>query len=201
MKIFCIGRNYAKHAKELGNDLPTEPLVFCKPETALVKNNGNFYLPDFSKDVHHEVEIVLRVCKQGKHIAEKFAHKYVDQMTVGIDFTARDLQNKLRKEGNPWEIAKGFDGSAPIGTFVPLPDIDTPIEFSLTKNDQIVQQGNTTDLIFPFSRLIAHISIYFTLQQGDLIFTGTPEGVGSVQIGDTLKAFIGDECLLQCAVK
>ncbi|HNI44222.1 MAG TPA: fumarylacetoacetate hydrolase family protein [Chitinophagales bacterium] len=201
MKIFCIGRNYAKHAKELGNDLPTEPLVFCKPETALVKNNGNFYLPDFSKDVHHEVEIVLRVCKQGKHIAEKFAHKYIDQMTVGIDFTARDLQNKLRKEGNPWEIAKGFDGSAPIGTFVPLPDIDTPIEFSLTKNDQIVQQGNTTDLIFPFSRLIAHISIYFTLQQGDLIFTGTPEGVGSVQIGDTLKAFIGDECLLQCAVK
>ncbi|MBL7786978.1 MAG: fumarylacetoacetate hydrolase family protein [Chitinophagales bacterium] len=201
MKIFCIGRNYAKHAKELGNDLPTEPLVFCKPETALVKNNGNFYLPDFSKDVHHEVEIVLRVCKQGKHIAEKFAHKYIDQITVGIDFTARDLQNKLRKEGNPWEIAKGFDGSAPIGTFVPLPDIDTPIEFSLTKNDQIVQQGNTTDLIFPFSRLIAHISIYFTLQQGDLIFTGTPEGVGSVQIGDTLKAFIGDECLLQCAVK
>lgn len=201
MKIFCIGRNYAKHAKELGNDLPTEPLVFCKPETALVKNNGNFYLPDFSKDVHHEVEIVLRVCKQGKHIAEKFAHKYVDQMTVGIDFTARDLQNKLRKEGNPWEIAKGFDGSAPIGTFVPLSDINAPIAFSLTKNDQIVQQGNTTDLIFPFSRLIAHISIYFTLQQGDLIFTGTPEGVGSVAIGDTLKAFIGNDCLLQCAVK
>lgn len=201
MKIFCIGRNYAKHAKELGNDLPTEPLVFCKPETALVKNNGHFYLPDFSKDVHHEVEIVLRVCKQGKHIAEKFAHKYIDQMTVGIDFTARDLQNKLRKEGNPWEIAKGFDGSAPIGTFVPLSDINMPIEFSLTRNDQIVQQGNTTDLIFPFSRLIAHISIYFTLQQGDLIFTGTPEGVGSVQIGDTLKAFIGNECLLQCAVK
>ncbi len=201
MKIFCIGRNYAKHAKELGNDLPTEPLVFCKPETALVKNNGPFYLPDFSKDVHHEVEIVLRVCKQGKHIAEKFAHKYIDQMTVGIDFTARDLQNKLRKEGNPWEIAKGFDGSAPIGTFVPLSDINMPIEFSLTRNDQIVQQGNTTDLIFPFSRLVAHISVYFTLQQGDLIFTGTPEGVGSVQIGDTLKAFIGNECLLQCAVK
>lgn len=203
MKIFCIGRNYAKHAKELGNDVPTEPIVFMKPPTALLKSPCDFYLPDFSNNVQHEVELVLRVCKNGKHIAEKFAHKYYDQITVGIDITARDLQNKLKNEGSPWEICKGFDGSAPLGEFLLLSELNSSLDninFSLTKNGQQVQIGNTRDLIFSFDVLISYISNYFTLQQGDLIFTGTPEGVGKIAVGDDLRAFIGERELLRCKV-
>lgn len=202
MKIFCIGRNYAEHAKELGNAVPTSPIVFCKPSTALITDGKPFYHPSFSDNIHHEIELVLRVCKNGKAIDPKFAHKYYDQITVGIDFTARDLQNKLKDKGQPWEIAKAFDGSAPVGTFIPLSEIadTTNIEFSMTKNGAVAQHGFTSDLIFSFDTLISYISGFFTLQQGDLIFTGTPEGVSQVKIGDNLEGFIGDRKLLSCKI-
>ncbi|OWY21836.1 FAA hydrolase family protein [Sphingobacteriales bacterium UPWRP_1] len=202
MKIFCVGRNYAEHAKELGNAVPDEPIIFSKPPTAVLKDGAPFYLPDFSADVHHEAEIVLRVAKNGKHIDPKFAHKYYDHLTIGIDFTARDLQSKLKAKGQPWEIAKGFDGSAPVGQFVALstlPPVNS-IEFTLLKNGHPVQKGNTANLLFAFDVLIAYISKFFTLQQGDLIFTGTPEGVGRVQIGDHLEGFIGNHKLLDCKI-
>lgn len=204
MKIFCIGRNYAEHAKELGNAIPTEPLIFMKPPTALLKPRCDFYLPDFSENVQHELELVLRICKNGKHIAPKFAYKYYDQITVGIDFTARDLQNKLKDKGSPWEIAKGFDGSAPTGEFIPLADARNEagnISFSMFKNDVLVQKGNTSDLIFGFDVLVCYLSRFFTLQQGDLIFTGTPEGVSKVVQGDVLRAQIGERELLVCQVR
>lgn len=202
MKIFCIGRNYAKHAKELGNDLPTEPIVFCKPPTALLNDGKPFYHPNFSENIHHEIELVLRVCKNGKAIDPKFAHKYYNQITVGIDFTARDWQNKLKDKGQPWEIAKAFDGSAPVGSFIPLSEIEdmANIEFSMTKNEQVVQHGFTRDLIFSFDELVSYISRFFTIQPGDLIFTGTPEGVSQVKIGDNLEGFIGNRKLLSCKV-
>jgi 2-keto-4-pentenoate hydratase/2-oxohepta-3-ene-1,7-dioic acid hydratase in catechol pathway len=202
MKIFCIGRNYAKHAKELGNDLPTEPIVFCKPPTALLNDGKPFYHPNFSENIHHEIELVLRVCKNGKAIDTKFAHKYYNQITVGIDFTARDWQNKLKDKGQPWEIAKAFDGSAPVGSFIPLSEIEdmANIEFSMTKNEQVVQHGFTRDLIFSFDELVSYISRFFTIQPGDLIFTGTPEGVSQVKIGDNLEGFIGNRKLLSCKV-
>jgi acylpyruvate hydrolase len=203
MKIFCIGRNYAEHARELGNAIPTEPLVFMKPPTALLKSPCDFYMPDFSDNVQHEIELVLRISKNGKHIAEKFAHKYYDHIGIGIDFTARDLQNKLKDKGSPWEIAKAFDGSAPIGEFMPLANFAdlSNIDFSMTRNGQTVQQGNTRDLIFSFDVLVSYLSRYFTLQQGDLIYTGTPEGVGKVAIGDDLRGYINGQELLQCTVK
>ena len=202
MKIFCIGRNYAKHAKELGNDLPTEPIVFCKPPTALLNDGKPFYHPNFSENIHHEIELVLRVCKNGKAIDPKFAHKYYNQITVGIDFTARDWQNKLKDKGQPWEIAKAFDGSAPVGSFIPLSEIEdmSNIEFSMTKNEQVVQHGFTRDLIFSFDELVSYISRFFTIQPGDLIFTGTPEDVSQVKIGDNLEGFIGNRKLLSCKV-
>jgi acylpyruvate hydrolase len=202
MKIFCIGRNYAKHVKELGNDLPTEPIVFCKPPTALLNDGKPFYHPNFSENIHHEIELVLRVCKNGKAIDPKFAHKYYNQITVGIDFTARDWQNKLKDKGQPWEIAKAFDGSAPVGSFIPLSEIEdmSNIEFSMTKNEQVVQHGFTRDLIFSFDELVSYISRFFTIQPGDLIFTGTPEGVSQVKIGDNLEGFIGNRKLLSCKV-
>jgi acylpyruvate hydrolase len=203
MKIFCIGRNYAEHARELGNAIPTEPLVFMKPPTALLKSPCDFYMPDFSDNVQHEIELVLRISKNGKHIAEKFAHKYYDHIGIGIDFTARDLQNKLKEKGSPWEIAKAFDGSAPIGEFMPISNFAdlSNIDFSMTRNGQTVQQGNTRDLIFSFDVLVSYLSRYFTLQQGDLIYTGTPEGVGKVAIGDDLRGYINGQELLQCTVK
>lgn len=203
MKIFCIGRNYAQHAKELGNAIPDEPIIFAKPPTALLKDGAPFYHPDFSDDIHHEAEIVLRIAKNGKHIDPKFAHKYYNHLTIGIDFTARDLQSRLKTKGHPWEIAKGFDGSAPIGQFVALSTLPAVnnIGFTLLKNGQLVQNGNTANLLFDFDTLISYISKFFTLQQGDLIFTGTPEGVGRVQIGDVLEGFIGEQKLLHCEVK
>jgi acylpyruvate hydrolase len=203
MKIFCIGRNYVDHAKELNNPVPSEPLVFMKPNTALLLNNRPFYYPDYTKDLHYEGEIVLRLCKNGRSVLPEFAHKYFDAITFGIDFTARDLQDKLKKNGHPWEIAKGFDRSAPLGKWIPLEDFPNKddIGFQLKKNGEIVQDGHTRDLIFQFETLVVHLSKYFTLQKGDMVFTGTPAGVGPVQIGDVLEGFIEGKSMLHCEIK
>ncbi|HEX8041116.1 MAG TPA: fumarylacetoacetate hydrolase family protein [Chryseosolibacter sp.] len=204
MRIFAIGRNYAEHIRELNNERPEEPVIFTKPDTALLRNNAPFYLPDFSKDVHHEVELVLRICKDGKNIQDKFASKYYDALAVGIDFTARDLQQKAKEKGLPWDIAKGFNGSAPVSDkFIPVTDFKDlkDINFSLTINGGIRQQGNTKLMIFSFDYIISYLSRFFTLRTGDLIFTGTPKGVGPVQAGDTLAAFIENEKLLEFEVK
>lgn len=202
MKIFCIGRNYAEHAKELNNAVPTSPIVFMKPPTALLQDNQPFYYPEFSKDIHYELEIVLRVCKNGKNVQPAFAASYYDQIALGIDFTARDLQEKCKEKGHPWEIAKAFDHSAVLSKFRPLPaTYPDGIAFSLLLDQKKVQSGNTSDLIFSFDQLICHISKFFTLQQGDLIYTGTPSGVGPIQIGNILEGYLGEEKLLHCEVK
>lgn len=203
MKVFAIGRNYADHAKELNNPLPAEPVFFMKPDTAIVKNNKPFFLPDFSEEIHHEVEIVLHLNRVGKNIAEKFAHRYYTEIGIGIDFTARDLQAKCKDKGLPWEIAKAFDNSAPIGKFLPKEQFRDfhDINFRLDINGSTVQKGNTRDMIFNFDRLIAHVSRFVTIKMGDLLFTGTPAGVGPVKIGDHLQAYIGDECLLDFYVR
>jgi 2-keto-4-pentenoate hydratase/2-oxohepta-3-ene-1,7-dioic acid hydratase in catechol pathway len=203
MKIFCVGRNYSEHAKELNNAVPTEPVIFMKPTTALLKDNAPFYYPDFSKSIHYECELVVKINKNGKHIQEKFAAKYYDEITVGIDFTARDVQNKLKEKGLPWELAKGFDGSAVVGDFTAKDALqnDGTLLFSLKKNNTIVQQGNSSDMIFSIEKIIAFVSSYFTLQKGDLIYTGTPAGVGEVVIGDTLEGYLFDKKLLQCNIK
>lgn len=201
MKIFCIGLNYKEHIEEMKHfAYPEEPVVFMKPPTALLKDKQPFYYPEFSKDVHYEGEIVLRICKNGKKIQEKFAHKYYDSFSLGFDFTARDIQAEHKKKGWPWEIAKGFDQSACIGEFLPL-DKEHGIEFIIKKNGEIVQEGNTNMLIFSFDKIISYISNFFTLQQGDLVYTGTPKGVGAVQIGDTLEGFICEQKILHCEVK
>ena len=203
MKIIAIGRNYGEHAKELNNAIPTEPIVFMKPDTALVKGNKPFFYPDFSTDIHHELEIVFRISRVGKNIAEQFAGRYFEDLTVGIDFTARDIQQKSKEKGHPWETAKAFDNSAPIGTFVPkseFPDIHN-INFGLHINDIQVQTGNTSAMIFSIEYLIAYVSRFFTLQMGDLIFTGTPAGVGPVRPGDRLVADIEGRPLLDFEVK
>jgi acylpyruvate hydrolase len=203
MKIFCIGRNYADHAKELNNPVPSEPLIFMKPPTALLLNNRHFYHPDFSQNIHYEGEIVLRVCKNGRSVQPEFAQRYYDAVAFGIDFTARDLQDKLKAKGQPWEIAKGFDRSAPLSQFIPLESLQNPqnIDFQLLKNGVEVQHGNTADLIFSFDRLICEISRYFTVQKGDYIFTGTPAGVGPIAQGDLLEGFIEGVSMLRCAVR
>lgn len=202
MKIFCIGRNYIDHAKELNNPVPSQPLVFMKPATALLKDNRDFFYPDFTQDLHYEAEIVLRICKNGKHVQPQFAHKYFDKITIGIDFTARDLQNKCKAKSHPWEIAKGFDHSAPVGQWIDIAEKNlNALPFSLKKNGATVQNGNTSDMIFPFDQLIAHISKFFTLQNGDFIFTGTPAGVGPVQVGDQLEGFIDGAPLLNFQIK
>ena len=204
MKIFCIGRNYAEHAKELNNPVPTgEPLIFMKPNTALLVNNKPIYYPDYTKDLHYEGEIVLRICKNGRSVEPEFASRYYDAVAFGIDFTARDIQDRLKSKGHPWEIAKGFDRSAPLSKFIPLEELSNPqdIHFQLKKNGEVVQDGHTRDLIFTFDSLICHISKYFTLHKGDMIFTGTPAGVGPVQIGDSLEGFIEGKHLLTCNIK
>ncbi|MCE2821411.1 MAG: fumarylacetoacetate hydrolase family protein [Bacteroidota bacterium] len=204
MKIFCIGRNYVDHAKELNNPVPTtEPLIFMKPPTALLISNRPFYHPDYSNNIHYEGEIVLRICKNGRSVQPEFASRYYDAVAFGIDFTARDIQDRLKAKGQPWEIAKGFDRSAPLSKFVPLTDLKDPaaIDFQLLKNGEVVQHGNTKDLIFSFDTLICHISRYFTLHTGDYVFTGTPAGVGPIQIGDTLDGYIEGQHLLQCKIK
>lgn len=203
MKVIAIGRNYIDHAKELNNPIPKEPIIFMKPDTALLKDNKDFYYPEFSNDVHYETEIVLRICKEGKHVTPKFAHTYFDAVGLGIDFTARDIQQKHKEKGLPWEIAKSFDNSAVISPLIPkeeLGDLNN-LDFSLTKNDQIVQQGNTKDLIFSYEDLIVYISKFITLRKGDLIYTGTPVGVGPVAIGDKLEGFIGDKKMFFCNIK
>lgn len=202
MKIFCIGRNYVDHAKELNNPIPSQPLVFMKPPSAILNENKAFYYPEFSKEIHYEAEIVLKICKNGRHVQPEFARGYYNQIAIGIDFTARDIQRKCKEKGHPWEIAKGFDGSAPLSPFISLEKVNrNAIDFKLEKNGAVVQHGNTKDLIFPFEHLICHLSKYFKLQQGDIIFTGTPAGVGPVQIGDKLSAFIEGEHLLDCEIK
>lgn len=209
MKIICIGRNYADHAKELNNPVPERPVVFMKPPSALLVNEKPFYYPDFTKDLHHECEVVLKICKNGKAVQPEHAHTYYNEIALGIDFTARDLQSELKKKGHPWELAKGFDNSAVLGKFMPIEDVSQPdgdIEFFLRKNGTEVQHGHTRDLLFPFDQLIVFVSRYFKLQQGDLIYTGTPAGVGPVQIGDLLEGFVltkeGKEVkLLHCEVK
>lgn len=208
MKIFCVGLNYKEHIVEMKHfAFPESPVIFMKPPTALLKNGQPFYYPDFSEDVHYEGEIVLRICKNGKKIDQKFAHKYYDAFTLGFDFTARDIQSEQKKKGWPWEIAKGFDGSAFIGDFIPLVKDSSAngqhkvISFSIKKNNEVVQQGDTSMLIFSFDEIVAYISRFFTLQQGDLIYTGTPQGVGPVQIGDVLEGFAGDSRLVRCEVK
>lgn len=203
MKIICVGRNYADHAKELQNEVPSEPVLFMKPKNALLQNNHPFYHPEFTTNLHFECELVLRVCKNGKHIQEKFADKYYDHISVGIDFTARDLQEKQKAKGLPWEIAKAFDNSAVVGKFIPItPEMDkADINFCLYKNKQLAQAGNTKDLLFSFDFLVSYISRFFTLNIGDLIFTGTPAGVGPVEIGDKMEAFIEDDSLLEFDIK
>lgn len=203
MKIFCIGRNYAKHAEELHNEIPKEPVIFMKPKNALLQNNNPFYYPDFTVDIHHECELVLRICKNGKNIREKYASRYYDKITVGIDFTARDLQAVLKEKGLPWEKAKSFDHSAVIGKMIDFrPRIgDDPIHFGLKLNGKIVQEGNTADMLFSFDQILTHISRYFTVNIGDLIFTGTPVGVGRIQIGDHLEGFLGKDLLLDFEVR
>jgi 2-keto-4-pentenoate hydratase/2-oxohepta-3-ene-1,7-dioic acid hydratase in catechol pathway len=204
MKVLCIGRNYAEHARELNNPVPAEPVFFMKPDTAVLRDNAPFYHPDFSQEIHHELELVLRVSKAGKHIAPEFAHLYVDAITVGIDFTARDLQQQCKEKGLPWEKAKAFDGSAPLGRFVPFDlrkGLEQPIAFHLEVNGAPRQQGLSSDMLFGFDQIIAHLSKYVTLKTGDFIFTGTPAGVQAISIGDRLSAFLGQECLLDFEVK
>lgn len=201
MKIICIGRNYAEHAKELNNPLPTEPVFFMKPDTALL-TEGAFYIPDFTKNVHYECELVLRIKKVGKHIPEKFALDYVDEIGLGIDFTARDVQDACKEKGLPWEKAKAFDHSAPIGKrFIPLNKTTENITFSLEKNGQIVQSGQTKDMIFNFAQVISYVSQYVTLRTGDYIYTGTPSGVGPVAIGDKLTGYLEGEKMFEFEVK
>jgi 2-keto-4-pentenoate hydratase/2-oxohepta-3-ene-1,7-dioic acid hydratase in catechol pathway len=203
MKIICVGVNYRKHAQEMGRQLPAEPVIFLKPDSAIIKNNKPFFLPDFSSEIHYEVEVVIKISKLGKGIAPKFAHRYFDEVTLGIDITARDLQRQQGKAGLPWEISKAFDGSAPLGKFIPVStfnDIQN-IDFRLEINQKIVQSGNTSDMIFGFSDIIAYVSKFFTLKTGDLIFSGTPSGVGQLHKNDNLVAYLNDKPLLDFVIK
>jgi acylpyruvate hydrolase len=204
MRIFAVGRNYAEHIKELNNERPDEPVIFTKPDTALLRNNSPFYYPDFSTDVHYECELVLRICKEGKTIDEKFASKYYDAIGIGIDFTARDLQQKAKEKGLPWDLAKGFNGSAPVSDkFIPVGEFVNlkNINFSLQVDSIVKQEGNTSMMLFSFDYIISYLSKYFTLRTGDLIFTGTPKGVGPVKVGNILSAYIENEKLLEFEVK
>ena len=203
MKIIAIGRNYAEHAKELNNPVPTSPVIFMKPDTALLKDNKPFYHPDFSQDVHHEIEVVLKISKEGKHISEKFAGNYFEEIALGIDFTARDIQQRHKEKGLPWELAKAFDNSAPVSNFVPKTQFADlyALNFNLDVNGKSRQAGNTKDLIFSFEFIIAFVSQYITLKKGDLIYTGTPQGVAKVNIGDRLEGYLEDEKLLDFYIK
>ncbi|MFZ5554102.1 MAG: fumarylacetoacetate hydrolase family protein [Bacteroidota bacterium] len=203
MKIICIGKNYAEHAKELGSNVPTEPVFFLKPDTALLQKGNDFYYPGFTQNLHHEAEIILKFGKQGKHIDPKFALKYISEIGIGIDFTARDLQEKAKNKGLPWEIAKAFDNSAVVSPeFIPLNKIEniTDINFSLLVNGKKVQEGNTGDMVFPVETLISYVSKFITFKTGDLLYTGTPAGVGPVKTGDKLEAFIGERKMLEFTI-
>ena len=203
MKIICIGRNYLAHVKELDNALPTEPMFFMKPDTALLPASAPFPYPDFSHEIHYETELVLRVCKNGKAIEEKTASEYYDAITVGIDFTARDLQSQCKAKGHPWDIAKSFDYSAPIGEFKKISELKNPddIAFGMKLNGVWVQQGHSRDMIFSFDRIVSHVSRFVTLNEGDCIFTGTPQGVGEVHVGDRLELFLEDKPMFEFEIK
>lgn len=203
MKIIAIGRNYSEHIKELGNETPDEPVVFMKPDTALLKNNAAFYHPEFSQDVHHEVEVIVRIAKEGKFIAEKFADKYYDKIGLGIDFTARDLQNNLRSKGLPWELAKAFNSSAPVSEWIPKEQFEDVqnIDFKLEINGEIRQEGNTSQMIHSINDIICFVSKFISLRAGDIIFTGTPSGVGAVKRGDVLKGYLQGDKMLDFSVK
>lgn len=203
MKIFCVGRNYIDHAKELGNDVPDEPVIFLKPKSALLQSHTPFYYPEFSNELHYEAELVLRISKNGKYIPERQAAKYYNAITVGIDFTARDVQNELKKKGLPWEKAKAWDNSAVVGKWTDLtPDIlRNPINFSMLKNKELVQTGVNKDMIFSFDQIVSHISNYFSLNIGDLVFTGTPAGVGECVVGDQLEGFFEKEKVFDLEIK
>jgi 2-keto-4-pentenoate hydratase/2-oxohepta-3-ene-1,7-dioic acid hydratase in catechol pathway len=203
MKIIAIGRNYAEHAKELNNPIPAVPVIFMKPDTAVLKDNKPFYHPEFSTDIHHEIELVLKISKEGKYIAQKFAGAYFDEIGLGIDFTARDIQQKHKEKGLPWELAKSFDNSAPVSNFIPKSAFKNlnNLSIRLDLNNNTVQTGNTKDLLFSYEYIIAFVSQYITLKKGDLIFTGTPKGVGKVNIGDHLCGFLEDEKLLDFYIR
>ncbi len=203
MKILCVGRNYVKHIEELNNQVPSEPVIFAKPDSALLLKNKPFFIPDFAEDFHHEVELVVKINRIGKNIAPQFAHRYYEEVALGVDFTARDLQSELKSKGLPWEKAKAFDGSAVLSKFVSkdqFADIQN-INFRMEKNGETVQNGNTSHMIFPIDRIISHVSQYFTLKIGDLIYTGTPAGVGPVAINDRLKGYIEEELMFDFLVK
>lgn len=203
MKIICIGRNYIDHAKELNNPVPAIPVWFMKPQTSLLTKNKDFYHPEFSQEIHFETELVFRINKVGKYIDEKFAHTYYDAVGIGFDFTARDLQSEFKAKGLPWEPAKSFDGSAPISEFIPISEFEdtNAIKFSMKKNGELTQEGNNIDTIFSIDKIIAYVSQFVTLKIGDLIYTGTPKGVGPIEVGDTLEAFIGDKLMLTTKIK
>jgi len=203
MKIICIGRNYVEHAHELKNEVPTEPVFFLKPDTALLPKQRAFYLPEFSGDIHYEVELVLKICKEGKHIAKEFANRYYDEVTAGIDFTARDIQQKQKEKGLPWEPAKAFDHSAPVGEFIALNSVPDPqkINFHLDINGKRVQTGNSGLMIFSFDDIVSYISKFITLKKGDLVFTGTPKGVGPVKAGDKLDASVENKKVLSVDIR
>jgi acylpyruvate hydrolase len=203
MKIICIGLNYRKHAMELGWAVPEEPVVFLKPDSSILKNNKPFFQPDFSADIHYEVEVVIKITKLGKGISARFAPRYFDEITLGIDITARDLQNKLKAAGMPWEISKCFDGAAPLGRFIPVASIKdiTDLDFRLEINNKVVQKSNTSDMIFSFNEIVEYVSKFFTLKTGDLIFTGTPPGVGQLYKNDNLVAYLNNVPLLDFLIK
>jgi len=203
MKIFCVGRNYSEHAKELGSDVPDEPVIFMKPKSALLQPHTPFYYPEFTNELHYECELVLRISKNGKYIQDKFAGKYYDAVTAGIDFTARDIQNDLKAKGLPWEKAKAWDNSAVIGKWIPLTNIKDKknINFTFKKNGELVQEGNSKDMIFDFDYIVSYISNFFSINIGDLVFTGTPKGVGEIVVGDEVEAFIDNETMLTLDVK
>ncbi|MBP3942426.1 fumarylacetoacetate hydrolase family protein [Sphingobacteriaceae bacterium WQ 2009] len=203
MKVIAIGRNYIDHAKELNNPVPENPIIFMKPDTAILKDNKDFYYPEFSKNIQFETEVVLRICKEGKHVTKKFASNYYDAIGLGIDFTARDVQKEMKEKSLPWELAKSFDHSAVISPLIPKEEFEDiyALDFSLKQNGAVAQQGNTKDVIFNYEDLIVFISKYITLRKGDLIYTGTPAGVGSVAIGDVLEGYINEQHMFSCTIK
>jgi len=202
MTLFCVGRNYSEHAKELNNQVPTEPVLFLKPSTAVLLDNKPFYYPDFTHDLHHEIELIFKICKPGKSIPEKNAWNYISHVSVGIDFTARDLQQKCKEKSLPWEISKAFDHSAVIGEWIPIESLDaSQLKFSLNKNGQRVQSGKVHDMLFSVPQLLAYLTRFFKVNKGDILFTGTPSGVGAVSIGDRLEGFLNDQRLFETLIK